>query len=214
MALRRRRWTGERSRLGWLALLAVVASGCVFTARPRWQATWNDPWHQGWLDPGVVPAPAPPVAAQLEPTPVGVGGAGQTWVSGHYERIDQRYEWIAGHWANPPQPGWQWQQPSWHRGQWYRGYWHAPNDPVASVYAAGQGQWNADWQQPHALPVAQPVNLSSGAVVVRPTTGSTAVIGAGSAIAAVATPVRLRAHKLGAVMLTTVKPAATDGARW
>jgi hypothetical protein len=180
-----------RSRSAWiiLSLVGALLSGCVFAARPRWQAAWNDPWRDGWLDPGVpAAAPMPPAAAQLNASPVGVGGAGQTWVDGHYEWRDQQYTWVQGHWANPPQPGWVWQQPAWHQNQWHRGYWHDPNAPVDNVYV--QGAAHAPWNGHHALPIAQPVTLSSGSVIAQPAHAGGAVGSGGTAVGPVATPVR------------------------
>jgi hypothetical protein len=168
-----------------IALVGALSTGCVFAARPRWQSTWNDPWHNGWLDPGV-PANTPmPPAAQLDTTPVGVGGGGQTWVDGHYEWMNGQYTWVQGHWGRPPQPGWVWQQPAWNQGQWHRGYWHDPGAPVSNVYVQGaHGHWNGH----HGPPVAQPVTLSTGAVIAQPTGGGVAqpIGGAGP----IATPVR------------------------
>jgi hypothetical protein len=194
----------DRARPLTIAMLIALVSapGCIFTARPRWQATWDDPWRNGWLDPGEpVVAQEPPPAVHLNTSPVGVGAAGQVWIDGHYEWINNRYTWIDGHWVFPPQPGWVWQQPAWHNGRWHRGYWHAPNVHVPSVYAHAHGHWNPGWHgQAVATPVAQPVTLTAGQSFARPVGGVVArPVGAsvnasvtvqGSFGGAVATPVR------------------------
>ncbi|MBL8678178.1 MAG: YXWGXW repeat-containing protein [Myxococcales bacterium] len=185
----------HRLSLASTALL-LLCSSCII-GRPRWQATWNDPWHNGWLDPGQpVAAQAPPAAVQVQGGPVGVGGAGQVWVDGHYEWIDQRYTWVDGHWANPPQPGWEWQQPAWHNGRWHRGFWHARNAQIDPVYTQHHGAWNPGWHgNAHATPVAHPVTLETAQPVAQPVAtpvGGSVTFGASvsGGVGAVATPVR------------------------
>ncbi len=137
---------------------------------------WNDPYHNGWLDPGQpVVAQAPPPATQFNTGPVGAGGPNQLWVDGHYEWNNGQYQWIDGHWGTPPQPGWAWQQPAWHNGRWHRGHWHAQNAQIDPVYSHSHGQWNPGWHgQPTATPVAQPVSFATGQSVAVPAGGAVA----------------------------------------
>jgi hypothetical protein len=163
-----RRWTAA----AWLAL---ALSGCVFSARPRWQTAWNDPWRQGWLDPGTpVVAQPPPPSIDAHVGPVGAHASGQVWVDGHHEWMGGNYQWIQGHWSNPPQPGWEWQQPVYHHGQWHRGHWHAPGQPVPPAYAIGVGVGGGGLER--SGPVAQPVyGLSTnGSMQLAPATSAVA----------------------------------------
>jgi hypothetical protein len=41
----------NRVRTLWIALTVALtaAPACIVAARPRWQTTWNDPYHNGWV---------------------------------------------------------------------------------------------------------------------------------------------------------------------
>jgi len=87
-------------------------------------------------------APMPPAAPLQTWGPVGVGAPGQSWVEGHYDWVNNQYRWLPGHWDNPPQPGWGWQQPAWQGNQWMPGFWRAPTAAVPPAYQAARGAWN------------------------------------------------------------------------
>lgn len=53
--------------------------------------------------------------------------ADHVWVGGYWTWRSNRYEWVAGHWVVPPQPGVTWIPPRWEPEggayRFYEGYW-------------------------------------------------------------------------------------------
>lgn len=53
--------------------------------------------------------------------------AQHVWVEGYWTWRNERYEWMAGHWALPPSPSARWVAPRWEREgngyRFYEGYW-------------------------------------------------------------------------------------------
>jgi hypothetical protein len=56
------------------------------------------------------------------------------WIGGYWGWENDTHVWIGGEWAEPPQPGYAWEQPRWrrhgHRWEYAPGYWRHHGGPV------------------------------------------------------------------------------------
>ena len=59
---------------------------------------------------------------------------GHIWIGGYWGWENDTHVWIGGEWAEPPQPGYAWEQPRWrrhgHRWAYAPGYWRHRGGPV------------------------------------------------------------------------------------
>ena len=86
-------------RLSLCALLAVAAAGCVVV-----------PDQRHYVDGVVMVSPPAPREEVIGPAPV----PGYVWLSGYWNWVGDRHEWVPGHWA-APRPGRHWVAPLWVR---------------------------------------------------------------------------------------------------
>ena len=78
--------------------------------QPTYYAPENEPEVDAMM------APPPVQAEAIPPAPA----PGFVWQAGYWRWNGAQYMWIGGHWQQPPQAGYVWQQPRWvvRHGRW------------------------------------------------------------------------------------------------